>query len=256
MPTSALYPTIEQMAGKRKAISGEQRDQIANRIYRNTDLSTRAEVRGETARAEELLNENTQLLAQLPETDRTAIERRALVHLQLSNHAVSVKLEALARRKLINLVDDFTWALGALAPKRRITRGTPAKPAWEYVDDADGAVEAEIWKYMRRRGLMDVLNAKRDRELAAHWARLEGLSDNEFEDVIDEIGREREERADAELEPDDVEWMEGRLRAEGATSAARSKDVAQALNRSESWLRVRKLRQKQTTVTKRSRKKR
>jgi hypothetical protein len=241
------------MAGKRRAISGERRDEIANKIYRNSDWSSRAKVRGETARAEELLNENARLLAELPEVDRTAIEKRALVHLQLSNHAFSVKLEALARRKLINLVDDFTWALGALTPKRRSTQGTPR---WEYVDDADRALVADIWKYMRRRGLIDLVNAKRDRELSAHWARFEGLSGNEYEDVLDEIGREREERADADLEPEDLEWMEDRLKAEGVAPAARNKDVAQALNHSESWRRVRKLREKQTTVTKRPRKKR
>lgn len=248
------------MAGKRRAISGERRDQIANQIYRNVDSPSRARVRGETARVEELLKENTRILAQLPEGDRSAIEKRALVHLQLSNHVFSVKLEALARRKLINLIDDFTWALGALAPKRRST-STRGTPQWEYVDDADRALEAEIWKYMRRRGLIDLLNAKRDREHSAHWARFEGLSGNEYEDVLEEIGREREERADAVLEPEDFEWMEDQLKAEGVTPAgvtpaARNKDVAQALNRSESWRRVRKLRQKDTTVTKRPQKKR
>jgi hypothetical protein len=76
--------------------------------------------------------------------------------------------------------------------------------------------------------------------------------------VLDEIGREEEERADAELEPEGFEWKEDRLEAVGVTpggtvSATRNKDVAQALNRSESCRRVRKLRQKQPTVTKRPR---
>ncbi len=103
---------------------------------------------------------------------------------------------------------------------------------------------------------MDPLNAKRDREFAAHHARFEGLSRTELEDVLDEVGLEREKRADAELEPEDFEWMAERLKAEDVTPAARSKDIAKAIDRSESWRRVRKLRQKQTTVTTRSRKKR
>lgn len=238
------------MAGKRKAISGERRDQIAHEVYQNIDWSSRAHVRGETARAEAILEENRRILAELPQADRAVIEERAHVHLQLSNHAASVKREALARRKLINLIDDFTWALGALAPKWRSAQG------WEYVDEADGALEAQLWQYMRRRGLMDSLNAKRDREFAAHHARFEGLSRTELEDVLDEIGLEREKRADAELEPEDFEWMAERLKAEDVTPAARSKDIAKAIDRSESWRRVRKLRQKQTTVTTRSRKKR
>jgi hypothetical protein len=236
-------------------MSSEQRDEVVDRLVRNIHNSVTAKIHNDVGGAAALIDENARILDKLPMEERSAIEKTALARLQLSNRLMDALLEASARRKLVSAADGVAGAMWTLCPKRLDSEG------WHAADPEDMKAIDAFWNFIARHGLAPLLNEMRDRHFKAHHDRLGSVPGEKLDELLDEIGAERDARLRAGLHPEDWEWIADRLANEGVQWGdvdlpVRQKDVAKVLDRSESWRRVRKLRQKTSGVTPRPRKKR